>query len=71
MRRRISVSESELCAYCGEPAGPQDWAHRQWGRIEEASPSGVLVTRNVHAKCYLYHMKSESQSNTPKFKPAR
>ena len=65
------MSESELCAYCGEPAGPQDWADRQWGRIEETGPGGVPVTRNVHANCYLHHVRETSQAKVPRFRPAR
>ena len=63
------MGESELCAFCGEPAGPRDWADRQWGRIDELGPGGVLVTRHVHSHCYLHHAKSKPGSTPLKLRP--
>jgi hypothetical protein len=61
----------EPCAYCGEPAGPGDWANRQWGLVEESGPGGVPVTRYVHARCYLSRLKTRVHPNRPRFGSSR
>jgi hypothetical protein len=53
-------SEPELCANCGEVAGPADYAQRPWGRVEEAGPGGVLVTRYLHSRCYLQRNRARA-----------
>jgi hypothetical protein len=64
-------SESELCAYCGEVAGPTDYAQRPWGRVEEAGPGGVLVTRYLHSRCYLQRTRARASGGPSAAGPAR
>jgi len=59
------------CPYCGEPAGPDDWAGRQWGQIEQTGPAGVSVLQTVHAQCYLHHAKGKGPGEMPRFRPPR